>query len=95
MIIEYDFGKRTRLGEKTPPRAGGEAQPGPPIGHVRPGLESAHTRLVRLETALRRAAAAATADNHERGREKMLVDAAEYARLLRCKEIVVASLAEH
>lgn len=93
MIIEYDFGKKERPADK---RFGkpAEAQSVKAIGNAQIHLELANARIAKLEAALRSAQAAATTRQGDWGREQILVDAAEYARLLRCKELVAAALAD-
>ncbi len=95
MIIEYDFGKKERTGEKRFAKTiGADAQHGAKaVGHAQIHLELANARIAKLEAALRNAQAAAVTPD-ENAREQILVDAAEYARLLRCKELVTAALTE-
>jgi hypothetical protein len=62
------------------------------FGKTHVHLEFANARIAKLEAALRNAQAAASGAQEEVGRGQILVDAAEYARLLRCKEIVAAAL---
>ncbi len=97
MIIEYDFGKKERPADKRCVKpASAEASAGAKIiGHTQLHLEIANARIAKLEATLRKAGAAASAGAGERGREQILVDAAEYARLLRCKEIIAAALADN
>lgn len=95
MIIEYDFGKKERPAAKRFAKpAAVEAARGAPFAKAQVHLELANARIAKLETALRSAESAARASKHETGREQILVDAAEYARLLRCRELVAAALAE-
>lgn len=97
MIIEYDFGKKERVAPSraAPPPAQGR-QPAPETERSRAAaaempLERARARAFRLEAALR--AAKAACESRRTGRtSKILVDADEYARLLRCKELVVSAL---
>jgi hypothetical protein len=93
MIIEYDFGKKERPAAKRFAKPAAEGSSSVKLvnsGHVQ--LELANARIAKLEAALRTAKAAACGGKALEG--KILVDAAEYARLLRCKEIVCAALTE-
>ncbi|VFU08911.1 hypothetical protein [Methylocella tundrae] len=93
MIIEYDFGKKERPADKKFGKPT-DAHTVKVTGNAQIHLEFANARIAKLEAALRSAQAAATARPSESGREQILVDAAEYARLLRCKELVAAALAD-
>jgi hypothetical protein len=95
MIIEYDFGKKERSASKRIMKpAAAEAPAGvKTFGKSEANLERANARIARLETALRSAnAAAAGRDAADQG--QILVDAAEYAALLRCRALVAAALPE-
>jgi hypothetical protein len=98
MIIEYDFGKKERPASKRFAKAAAtDASSGvKTFGKVEVHLELANARIAKLETALRSAHAAVTepdeAANGESEQGQILVDAAEYARLLRCRELVAAAL---
>ncbi|ACK51043.1 conserved hypothetical protein [Methylocella silvestris BL2] len=92
MIIEYDFGKKERATEKRFAKSSaGEGQPRKIFGAAQVHLELANARIAKLEAALRDAKNACEKSG-ETKREQILVDAAEYARLLRCKELVAAAL---
>ena len=95
MIIEYDFGKKERPASKRFSRpAGSEAPSGlKAFGRGATPLEHALTRVAKLEAGLRAAhAAAATREEADQG--QVLVDAAEYAALLRCQALVAAVLTD-
>jgi hypothetical protein len=94
MIIEYDFGKKERPPAKrfAKPAAADGSNGVKLFGNAQIHLEFANARIAKLEAALRNAHAAAAGAQNEVGREQVLVDAAEYARLLRCKELVAAAL---
>ncbi len=97
MIIEYDFGKKERSGAKRIVKSSeDEAQRDPQISARPPFLDRASLRAAHLEKALRDAHAAhsAFAANSTGSADKILVDKSEYARLLRCKEIIEAALAK-
>ncbi len=97
MIIEYDFGKKERSGAKRIAKSSDdEAQRDPQILASQPFPDRANLRATLLEKALRDAHAAhsAFAANPAASAEKILVDKSEYARLLRCKEIIEAALAK-
>lgn len=103
MIIEYDFGKKERV---TPTRhAPADASP---ISRSADSsafcvdktrrqaaaempLERARARAAKLEAALR-AAKAACETRRPTPSARILVDADEYARLLRCKQLVATAL---
>lgn len=100
-IIEHDFGKKDRdsvrrFTKLTSLEAQHEAKV---LANPLPYLDRANERISQLEMALQDAGAAA---NFTLGvepdpavePEKILVDKAEYARLLRCKELVEAALAK-
>jgi hypothetical protein len=93
MIIEYDFGKKERPAAKRFGKTAGETGVRL-VGGAQVHLELANARIAKLEAALRNAQAAVSGGKDQAGREKILVDAAEYARLLRCREIVAAALSE-
>ena len=96
MIIEYDFGKKERVtnaryAQPEPPQPqAAERQRRLAAGAEMP-LERARARAARLETALRAAKAACEIKRPTPG-HKIMVDADEYARLLRCKALVSAAL---
>ena len=94
MIIEHDFGRKERRSAKRfwkPP--GAEAATSVrPFGKAETLLELANARVAKLEAALRDAHAAASPGEDGAAQAKILVDAAEYARLLRCRELVAAAL---
>jgi hypothetical protein len=95
MIIEYDFGKKERPAGKRPAKLAADPPAGVKlVSGAQVHLELANARIAKLETSLRNAHAAAAGGKDVSGREKILVDAAEYARLLRCREIVAAALSE-
>jgi hypothetical protein len=95
MIIEYDFGKKERSAGKRFAKPAADASAGVKlVSNAQVHLELANARIAKLEVALRNAQAAASGGKDQLGREKILVDAAEYARLLRCKEIVAAALSD-
>ncbi len=97
MIIEYDFGKRERPGIKRFNKPSSvEAQHDAKVVANPPFLDRSNGRLAQLEKALRDAHAAhiAFAGDATGPAEKILVDKAEYARLLRCREIIEAALAK-
>lgn len=98
-IIEHDFGKKDRdsvrrFAKLTSLDAQHEAKV---LANPLPYLDRANERISQLEMALHDAANAANftlgADPASEP-EKILVDKAEYARLLRCKELVEAALAK-
>ncbi len=100
MIIEYDFGKKQRPASKRFAKAAApDASNGVnPFGKAEAPLERANSRIAKLEAALRSAHAAAT-ERGEVGRDEadqgqILVDAAEYAALSRCRELVAAALSD-
>lgn len=98
-IIEHDFGKKDRDSVKrfaklTTLEAQHEAKV---LANPLPYLDRANERISLLEMALRDAANAAnfTLDAGAASEpENVLVDHAEYRRLLRCKELVEAALAK-
>lgn len=92
MIIEYDFGKKGRA-DVGPARPCGMSEPRPPRkpGPAALSMEAARIRIFRLETALRAAKAACDAKDSGRG-VKIMVDAEEYARLRRCRDVITAAL---
>ena len=94
MIIEYDFGKKERAAAKRFAKPAISAAPDgvKRFGNALINLEFANARLAKLEAALRNAYNAAAGEPNEVGGEQILVDAAEYGRLLRCKELVAAAL---
>lgn len=96
MIIEYDFAKKSRSADKRGAnKTAASLQSGAKTlvnAHIH--LELANARIAKLEAALRNAQAATLPRPNESGRDQILVDAAEYARLLRCKELVAAALSE-
>ncbi len=100
MIIEYDFGKKQRPASKRFWKpTGGEAPAAiRPIRSTETPLERANARIAQLEAALRGAHAAGAGPDDVgqalAARGQILVDAAEYARLLRCRELVAAALAD-
>ena len=96
MIIEYDFAKKARSAEKRAikPTAANPQSGAKTLGNAHIHLELANARIAKLEAALRNAQAATLARPNESERDQILVDAAEYARLLRCKELVAAALSE-
>ncbi|WP_026606603.1 hypothetical protein [Methylocapsa acidiphila] len=98
-IIEHDFGKKDRdsvrrFARLTSLEAQHEAKV---LANPLPYLDRANERISQLEMALQDAGAAANftlgADPAAEP-EMVLVDKAEYARLLRCKEIVEAAIAK-
>lgn len=95
MIIEYDFGKKERPASKRFAKpAGAEASSGlKAFGRGATPLEHAIARVAKLEAGLRAAhAAAAAREGTDQG--QVLVDAAEYAALLRCQALVAAVLTD-
>lgn len=94
MIIEYDFGKKQRSSSKQPARSAiADASNRMKVsGKAQIHLEFANARIAKLEAALRDAQAATAGAQSEVGRGQILVEAAEYARLLRCKDLVAAAL---
>ena len=94
MIIEYDFGKKDRPAAKRFAKPAAIEGGGPrTLGNAQMHLEQANGRIAKLEAALRRAHAAASGKSGS-GKEQILVDAAEYARLVKCRDLVAAALAE-
>lgn len=98
-VIEHDFGKKDRdsvrrFTELTSLEAQHEAKV---LANPLPYLERATERISQLEMALQDAGNAANftlgADSTAEP-EMVLVDKAEYERLLRCKEIVEAAIAK-
>ncbi len=96
MIIEYDFAKKARTVDKRAikPTSADFQSRAKTFGIAHIHLELANARIAKLEAALRKAQAATLAQPNETDRDQILVDAAEYARLLRCKELVAAALSE-
>jgi hypothetical protein len=98
MIIEYDFGKKERPGGKrfNKPLGGGAQHGAKVLANPLPFVDRPNGRAAQLEKALRDAHAAHSsfAGGPAEPAEKILVDKAEYARLLRCKEIIEAALAQ-
>jgi hypothetical protein len=92
MIIEYDFGKKERPASKRFAKlAATEAGGLKTFSRAEAPLERASARIAKLEAALR-AAHAAAAGREEADQGQILVDAAEYAALLRCRALVAAAL---
>ncbi|WP_395666895.1 hypothetical protein [Methylocella sp.] len=96
MIIEYDFGKKERVtsarfAPSEPPQPPPAERPRRLAAGAEMPLERARARAARLETALRAAKAACETKRPAPG-HKIMVDADEYARLLRCKALVSAAL---
>ncbi|WOJ89004.1 hypothetical protein RZS28_14500 [Methylocapsa polymorpha] len=100
-IIEHDFGKKDRdsvrrFAKLTTLEAQHEAKV---LANPLPYLERANERISQLEMALQDAGNAAKftlggEPEPAAEPEKILVDKAEYERLLRCKELVEAALAK-
>lgn len=100
-VIEHDFGKKTResvrrFTELTSLDAQHEAKV---LANPLPYLERANERISQLEMALLEAGNAANfalgADvDPGRETETILVDKAEYERLVRCKAVVEAAIAK-
>jgi hypothetical protein len=95
MIIEYDFGKKERPASKRFSKpASTEASGGlKAFGRGATPLEHTLARVAKLEAGLRAAHEAAAARG-EADQGQVLVDAAEYAALLRCQALVAALLAD-
>jgi hypothetical protein len=98
-VIEHDFGKNDRekvrrFAELTSLEAQHEAKV---LANPLPYLERANERISQLEMALSEAGNAARftigADAFA-SRETVLVDKAEYERLIRCRDIIEAAIAK-
>ncbi len=100
-IIEHDFGKKDRdsvrrFTKLTSLEAQHEAKV---LANPLPYLDRANERISQLEMTLQDAVNAANGApgaglDAVAGTEKILVDKTEYARLLRCKELLEAALAK-
>ncbi len=100
IVIEHDFGKKDRDSVRrftrlTSLEAQHEAKV---LANPLPYLERANERISQLEMALLEAGNAARftigAEVEAAGTESVLVDKAEYERLIRCRDIVEAAVAK-